>query len=274
MSIIEVREWIEVNKKIITLGVLFFLISSISFALGYLSAGELKHPQIVIEKNEAQVPATASVIEQVKQVVKKEPVVSKPTPVPKPIVIPATQATPVPVVVSVAPVVSTPTPIPAPTPAPEVTTAPVEPAPAVEPPPPVPVPVAPIQITEVTAGTEVSSDDEFIELYNPNSVAIDLSDYSIKKKTSSGSESTLVSSARLQGKSIPAGKHFLISHDEGYAGSVTPDATWAKSNSLAYTNNAVILYSATGAKVSEVSWTEIEKGRSSAGVPTPQNSGQ
>jgi len=131
-----------------------------------------------------------------------------------------------------------------------------------------------IQISEVTAGSELGSDDEFIELYNPNSVPVDLTGYSIKTKSASGSESALVSAARLQGKSIPAGKHFLIVHDSGYQGSVAPDATWAKSNGLAYTNNAVVLYNSSGAKVTEVSWTEIEKGRSSSGVPTPQSSGQ
>ena len=37
-------------KKEIVLFVLFFLISSLSFALGYLSAQELSPPAIVIEK--------------------------------------------------------------------------------------------------------------------------------------------------------------------------------------------------------------------------------
>lgn len=39
-------------KKEIVLFVLFFLISTISFALGYLAAGEFNTPPIVIEKVE------------------------------------------------------------------------------------------------------------------------------------------------------------------------------------------------------------------------------
>lgn len=46
------RDWLSQNRKEVILFILFFLISSISFALGYLSAREFTPPAIVIEKSE------------------------------------------------------------------------------------------------------------------------------------------------------------------------------------------------------------------------------
>ena len=138
----------------------------------------------------------------------------------------------------------------------------------------------PVQITEVMAGTASSTNDEFIELYNPNDQAIDLTGYAIKKKTSSGSESSFVASSRFEGLTIPAGKHFLIVHDGSYTGSVSADLTWPTSYSLAYSNNSVILYNSEGKNISEVSWTEDIQDQSyvcdsrscSVSSPDPQNS--
>ncbi len=157
------------------------------------------------------------------------------------------------------------------------------------PPPPAPPPVAGaghILISEIMAGLDSDSNYEFVELYNPTQNAMDLTGWSIKKKTSSGTESLLVSASRLQGKSVPPGRYFLIAHDGGYSGSTAPDVLWPASYTLAYTNNAIELFDAGGAKVEEVSWIEIPAGQSyvrqswdSAQFsvspnPTPQNSSQ
>jgi hypothetical protein len=199
MSIAEIKEIIEEHKKTIVLGTMFFLVGTISFALGYLSAGELRHPQIVIEQNNAPIKAvsadakeTASIIEQVKaepqpakQKVKEQsvPIVTQEIKNEKAIESPTVNQN----VVS-NPVVLVPennvNNAPQPTQS-ESTTPPVQNAPAntdsatvssapivpIIPEPVIAPPVvvlAPIQITEVLAGTEVSADDEFIELYNPN----------------------------------------------------------------------------------------------------------
>ena len=133
------------------------------------------------------------------------------------------------------------------------------------------------------AGSESNANNEFVELYNPTASVVDLTGWSIKRKSSSGSENSLLVATRLQGKTAQPGKHFLATNETGYSGSVAPDVSWATSNTLAYTNNSVILYDAQGAKVEEVSWTEIPKGQSYARVswdssqfsvqatPTPQN---
>lgn len=115
---------------------------------------------------------------------------------------------------------------------------------------------------EVMVGKDGASADEFVELYNVGETAIDLTGWTIKKRSLTGNESALVVTSRLTGKSIPPGKHFLLGNEGGYAGAVPPDAFWATSNVLAYTNNAVILYNATGVKIDEASWTDIPPGAS------------
>lgn len=44
------RDSLVTHRRSIVLFILFFLISTVSFALGYLAAGEFKTPSIVIEK--------------------------------------------------------------------------------------------------------------------------------------------------------------------------------------------------------------------------------
>ena len=121
-----------------------------------------------------------------------------------------------------------------------------------------------IFVTEIMAGSSVSSGDEFVELYNYGSSSVDLTGWTIKKKTSSGAESALLVASRLEGKVIPAGKYLLLAHDGGYAGSVAADVLWPASYSLAYTNNAVTIYDASGVLVEEVNWVEIPKDKSYA----------
>lgn len=143
-----------------------------------------------------------------------------------------------------------------------------------------------ILISEIMVGMEGNVDYEFIELFNPTSQSIDLTGWSIKKKSSTGSESTLVSSSRLEGKIIPANKYYLFANEGGYSGSVSPDVFWPKSYTLAYSNNSVIIYNANNELIEEVAWTEIQKGHSIERVswdsnefkiqltPNPQNSTQ
>lgn len=159
------------------------------------------------------------------------------------------------------------------------------------PPPPPPQAAAggKVLISEIMTGSDISADDEFIELYNPTNAAIDLTGWMLKKRTSTGSTSTLVVASRLDGKSILAGKHFLLAREGGYSGAIVPDALWPASSAyaLAYTNNAIMFYDAGGAIVEEISWTEIPKNQSyerqppaEGGqfvvqpTPNPQNSGQ
>ncbi|HPS21562.1 MAG TPA: lamin tail domain-containing protein [Candidatus Paceibacterota bacterium] len=100
---------------------------------------------------------------------------------------------------------------------------------------------ASVIINEVQVGGS-SATDEFIELYNDSSSDIDLTNWFLKKRTSSGAEYSLVAASRLEGKTILAGGYFLVVNENGYVGNVPADATWASSNTIA-NNNQILLYS-------------------------------
>lgn len=140
-----------------------------------------------------------------------------------------------------------------------------------------------VLISEIKAGSESNTEDEFIELYNPTASPIALTGWSIKKKTSSGSESVFVTPSRLSGKVIPAGGYFLIVHEGLYQGGTPADATWPTSYNIAYSQNSIVLYDGIGASKETVSWNAIPVGQGYArtswdaatfvtGAPTPRNS--
>lgn len=144
-----------------------------------------------------------------------------------------------------------------------------------------------VLISEVMAGSSASANDEFIEIYSYGSEAADLTGWTIKKKSSSGAESSLLAASRLEGKVVPPGKYLLLAHDGGYAGAAPADVLWPSSYSLAYTNNSITIYNASGGVVDQVSWAEIPKDKSYArtsldfgasfsllDTPTPTNSSQ
>lgn len=117
-----------------------------------------------------------------------------------------------------------------------------------------------ILINEIMTGTDTNPGHEFIELYNPTSAAVDLTGWFIRKKSSSGNESALLSASRLNKKSIAPGKYFLITN-AAYT-ELIADATWAASYSLAQSNNSIILYDKNGIIIDNVSWKEIPKNES------------
>lgn len=101
-----------------------------------------------------------------------------------------------------------------------------------------------------------SADDEFVELFNPNGVAIDLTGWYVKRKTSGGTEPSLVSASRFQGKTIPA-RGFLLLADPEYRGSVTPDVVWATSSLIA-ASNTILLYNVSDRLVDKVGFGDAQ----------------
>lgn len=118
-----------------------------------------------------------------------------------------------------------------------------------------------VLVSEIMVGSEGNAKDEFIELYNPTDRTIDLTGYSIRKKSSTGTESSLVAAARLNGKSIAPGGYFLLGSGGGYAGPTLADVLWPASYSLSAKNNAIVLYDGSGG-TEEVAWQEIPAGGS------------
>lgn len=143
---------------------------------------------------------------------------------------------------------------------------------------PVLAPLAPTQlqqnqssrvlIMEVMAGLEGNSGYEFIVLYNAGSSDANLSSWTLKKKSSTGKESSLVVALRLEGKIIPANSYFLLANEEGYNGNVAADVFWPPSYNFAYKNNAVTLYDSNGTAVDSAAWNEIPAGKSFSRVST------
>ncbi|MEK7553631.1 MAG: lamin tail domain-containing protein [Patescibacteria group bacterium] len=143
--------------------------------------------------------------------------------------------------------------------------------------PQAPLNIINIGISEILVGIDGNIYYEFIELYNPNDAIIDLTGYSIKKRSSTGDESlTLIASSRFKDKKIASKKYFLLAKEEGYNGQISPDIFWPKSSTyaLAYKNNAIILYNANGETIEDIGWDEIIKGQSLERISTPWSSGE
>ncbi len=121
-----------------------------------------------------------------------------------------------------------------------------------------------IVISEIMPGFGTGySDEEFIELYNSTAAAVDLSDYSLKRKSSATATSTqtLASSSVFSGKTIPV-KGFLLVASNEYQGQKTPDKRYSsQSYHLAYDDDAVVLYNGDNV-VDEVAYTNIGEGQS------------
>ncbi|MEK7634410.1 MAG: lamin tail domain-containing protein [Patescibacteria group bacterium] len=126
-------------------------------------------------------------------------------------------------------------------------------------------------ISEIMTGADKSANYEFIELYNSTPDIIDLTDWSIKKKNSSGSESTLISSSRFENKIIFPNKYFLLANEGGYSGDIKADIFWPKSYTLSNKNNSVIFYNSNEEGVEEISWIEIPKNQSIEREPLSGN---
>lgn len=120
--------------------------------------------------------------------------------------------------------------------------------------------VGEVRISEVMTGKKGNVNFDFIELYNNSDTPVILSGWSIKKKSSTGNESTLVSASRLEGKTIPPHAYFLLAGG-GYSGSPTPDVVWPNSYSLSGSSNGVILYMKS-TPVDAVTWDKINENES------------
>lgn len=109
-----------------------------------------------------------------------------------------------------------------------------------------------VVINEIVIGDDFSTKNDFIELYNYSSKEIDLDGFSLKKKTSGGSKSNLVSSSKFKGK-IGPGKFFVIKN-VNYNREILSDTSFSgKSYSIAK-NNRVYLHNREGVLVDFIGW--------------------
>jgi hypothetical protein len=120
-----------------------------------------------------------------------------------------------------------------------------------------------VVISEIQAGTDAGSDDEFIELYNPTNQVISLDGWELRKKTSSGSETNLVDDGSFIGSIDP--KSFFLIVNKNYKGLKAEDLFYSTGTDIAYSDNSIVLYDGdykTGAIIDEVSYVDVPKNRS------------
>ncbi len=113
-----------------------------------------------------------------------------------------------------------------------------------------------ILISEIqTEGETVK--DEFVELYNPNDSDVDLDGWLLKKKTSGGTESNLVSASAFSG-TLSVNGYFLITpqfNEDGspnFTGTETPDLYYSGRTYSFAANNTILLYNPNGELVDKV----------------------
>lgn len=126
-------------------------------------------------------------------------------------------------------------------------------------------PAAHVVISEIRiSGLSGFSTDEFVELYNPTDLPVDITGWQLVKRTASGATYPLIES--LEALTIVGHGYVFIAHPTGYTGSVLPDARYTTANSLS-ADNSIELVSPVGI-VDQVGWgsaTHVEGVK----APTP-----
>jgi hypothetical protein len=116
--------------------------------------------------------------------------------------------------------------------------------------PPPPPPSSPLRVNEVSTGTTGSAADEFVELYNPGTTAVDVSGWKVVYRSAAGTSDATLATVPT-GTSIAPGGFYLLGGG-GYAGSATVDQSFA--TGLAGTGGGIGIRDTTGALVDGVGW--------------------
>lgn len=107
-----------------------------------------------------------------------------------------------------------------------------------------------ILISEIQIDTTTSSSYDFVELYNPNNFDIDISGFQLKKKASTGSETSI--RVFSTGSKILAQSYFLWANSNyALSGLISADAT---STQTLAKNNSLALFDKNGNLLDAVAW--------------------
>lgn len=107
-----------------------------------------------------------------------------------------------------------------------------------------------LTVNEVMTGLTGAASNEFVELYNGSSSAVDLSGYKLVYRSSAGTSDVTLGTIP-SGTTLAAGGFYLFG-GSAYAGSATPDQSF--STSLAATGGGVALRDASGTIVDSVGY--------------------
>lgn len=126
-----------------------------------------------------------------------------------------------------------------------------------------------VVISEVQLAGTGEANDEFIELYNPTDSAVSLEDWRLTRKSSTGTQSTLVNS--ITG-TIPSHGYFLIAHPD-FNGGLAVDQVYSATSSGIAVNNTVLLYSDAGVTVVDKVGMGTALDVETAGTSNPETDG-
>lgn len=120
-------------------------------------------------------------------------------------------------------------------------------------------------IVEVQIASEISSND-FIKIYNPTDADLDISGYKLRKRSSTGSESSI---RVFPGESLIKAKDYFLwaNSNESFASSTNAD-TW--STAFLAKNNSLALFDSEGNIIDALAWGESES-PFVEGLPYPEN---
>jgi Lamin Tail Domain/Collagen triple helix repeat (20 copies) len=133
--------------------------------------------------------------------------------------------------------------------------------------PPPPSGSGAVRVNEVQTGTTGSAADEFVELSNTGSTAVEIGGWKVVYRSASGTSDTTLATIPT-GMTLPARGFYLLG-GSGYAGAAAPDLAF--SAGLAATGGAVGVRDASGALVDGVGWgtaaNALVEGSSAAAPP-------
>jgi hypothetical protein len=105
-------------------------------------------------------------------------------------------------------------------------------------------------VNELATGTSVGAADEFVELFNAGTTAVDVSGWKVVYRSAAGTSDTTIATIPA-GTSIPAGGFYLLG-GSGYAGAAVPDQPFA--TGLAAAGGGIGVRDTAGALVDSVGW--------------------
>ncbi len=124
-----------------------------------------------------------------------------------------------------------------------------------------------IEIAEVQIAGD-APDNDFVKLFNPSAVAVDVGGWKLKKKSATGAEYSLRTFP--VGSMVPADGYFVWANGgNGFGAAIHADAT--SSETLA-ADNSVALFDASGTVMDAVAWG-MGEGQYGEGAPYPADPG-
>jgi hypothetical protein len=109
-----------------------------------------------------------------------------------------------------------------------------------------------IRVNEFMTGSTGAASNEFVELVNAGTAAVNVGGYKVAYRSAAGTSDTTLATIP-DGTTIPAGGFYLLA-GSGYLGSHAPDQTF--SASLAATGGGLAVRDATGAILDSVGYGE------------------